>query len=154
MREFMFNPDGNYAAPAYFGVVPLVLLLLTLWQGAVPELTRNWQASKCRYSLALFVPLLILYGSIYWWLFYDQFYRLEAQPEGFWKLEYRLPTRDKIIATRDIADLALETGDIRTHRMTRLVIITADGEHYPSAQISERQAQEYRAILAQFRQEQ
>lgn len=154
MREFLFNPGGNYAAATYFGVIPLILFLLALWQGAAPELTQSGQAGRRRTSLVLLVLLLILYGSIYWWLFYDQFYRLEIRPDGLWQLEYRLPTRSILLAATTISALDLESGGLRTYRMTRLVIVTADGERYPSAQISERQAKEYRAILAQFRQEQ
>jgi hypothetical protein len=153
-HEFFFNSGGGAVTAALFGSAPLVILIVAWRQGATRRLSRAWQISKHLYGLPLIVLLLGYYALLYWWLFYDQFYRLEVQPGGFWKLEYRLPARDKIIATRDIADLVLESGDLRTHRMTRLVIITADGKHYPSAQITERQAKEYRAILARFRQEQ
>ncbi len=154
MREFLFNPGGGTIAAALFGSAPLVILMVAWQQRAASQLSWGWQISKRLYGLPLVVLLLGYYALLYWWLFYDQFYRLEVRPEGLWKLEYRLPTRDKIIATSNIADLALESGDLRTYQMMRLVIVTASGERYPSAQISERQAQQYRAILAQFRQKQ
>jgi hypothetical protein len=153
MREFMFNPGGNYLAAALLGIIPLVILMVAWQQPATRELSWGWQISKRLYGLPLFVLLLGYYGLLYWWLFYDQFYRLEVQPRGLWKLEYRLPTRSYTLADKDIAALDLESGDLRTYRMTRLVIVTVDGERYPSAQVSERQAEEYRAIVAQLRKE-
>ncbi len=106
---------------------------------------------KRYWYMPIIVPILIYYGFIYWWLFYDQFYRILIQSDATWQLEYRMPVRTKTIPVNDISTIQAVTGDMRTYEMTRILIFTRDGNRYLSAQVALEDEGFYLEILRKYK---
>ena len=151
VQEIVFNIGGNYVAALFWCAAPLIVILLGIL-ARMMGWSRDRMAFARRYwYMPLLVPLVLYYGFIYWWLFYDQFYRVLVRDDNTWQLEYRMPTRTRTISADDIADFQTVTGDIRTYRMIRIAISTKDGEKYLSAQVAEDDADFYLNLLQQVK---
>ena len=81
------------------------------------------------------MPLILYFGVVYRWLFYDQFYWILID-DGSWRLEYYLPGRTRTLSPAEIAEVRAVTGDLWTYRAVRLSILTQDGVEYLSAQVA------------------
>ena len=102
---------------------------------------------KRYWYMPIIAPILIYYGFVYWWLFYDQFYSILIRNDATWQLEYRMPVRIKKVPVNDILTIQSVTGDMRTHEMTRILIFTRDGNRYSSAQVAPEDKDFYLEIL-------
>jgi hypothetical protein len=142
MSSLLFNPAGSYLAAGWLGLGPLLIGLAVARQRRRSAATSRRNAGRWLWSLVL-APLLLYYGVLYWWLFYDQFYELNWSADTTWRLSYRLPSRSYTVAVADISDLRIVTGDLRTYRMARLQITTRDGHRWLSAQLKPSVAEDY-----------
>jgi hypothetical protein len=150
MKQIVFNAGGNYVAAMFFGALPLLVLLVPLL-GVRRETSRAYRFNRRLYHLPVLGLLAAYYAVIYWWLFYDQFYAVVAERPGTWELQYRVPDRSTEIDVERIADVRVSSGDLRTHEMARILIETADGEIYQSAQVSLARANEYLEAISLLR---
>lgn len=136
MHAIHFNISGNIVAALFFFSLPLIIVLTGgLARGKGMD-DKRWQFARCHLYLPLLAPLLIYYGVIYRWLFYDQFYWIEIENDGDVRLEYYLPSRTKTISARDISHIESFSGDLWTYKTVRIFIVMTDGTQHRSAQVS------------------
>lgn len=150
MQGIVINPAGAYTAAFYFSLLPGVILIFAYLRRKRGKSTGKWEVSRQYWYLPIDLPVLLYFGLIYWWLFYDQFYRIIIQSNDSWKLEYLMPKRTKVIFSSDISEIQAVTGDIRTYKMTRILILTKDGKRYLSAQISQGETKDYLEIITKY----
>ena len=136
MQAIHFNVTGNIVAALFFFSLPLIIVLagaLARWKGIDDKW---WQFTRRHLFLPLLAPLLLYYGLIYRWLFYDQFYWIEIEKGGEIRLAYYLPSRTTTISSRDIAHIESFSGDLWTYKSVRIFIVMTDGTRHRSAQVS------------------
>lgn len=150
MQEIAFNPGGAYVAAVYLSLGPVIILIIAYFVRKSGRATDRWGVTKRYWFLPIGIPLVLYYGIIYWWLFYDQFYRIVIHDGITWELEYKIPTRIKAISGNDISAIRSVTGDMRTYRSARILILTKDGKRYLSSQISKRDTEYYLKILKRY----
>jgi hypothetical protein len=149
--EIPFNPGGNYFAAVFLSLGPVVILLFARWQRKKNKGTALWEVAKRWGYAPIWIPALIYFGLIYWWLFQDQFYRILIMEDATWHLKYPVPPRTQILAAGDIDRIETYTGDYRTFKMVRIVITTWDRKRFVSAQISSTAAAHYAKLLQEIR---
>lgn len=151
MHAIHFNSMGNVVAALFFFSLPLFIVVAgALARGENAE-SKRWHLARRYGYLPLLIPLILYYGIIYRWLFFDQFYRIHIDESGAWRLVYYLPPRERVIQARNIERVDYFTGDIWTYKTIRILISTADGKQYLSAQVSPRDKDFYINLLTRYR---
>ncbi|MDX1528546.1 MAG: hypothetical protein R3337_07950 [Gammaproteobacteria bacterium] len=136
MHAIHFNVTGNIVAALFFFSLPLIIVLAGALARGKGIDDRRWQFARRHLYLPLLAPLLLYYGVIYSWLFYDQFYWIEIEKDGELRLEYYLPSRTITISSKDISHIESFSGDLWTHKAVRIFIVMTDGTRHRSAQVS------------------
>lgn len=151
MQAIHFNVMGNVTAALFFFSLPLVIVVAGALARRKSAENKRWLFAKRYLYVPLLVPLLLYYGLIYRWLFYDQFYWITIENDGIWRLEYYLPSRTKTISSSDISHIETFTGDLWTFKTVRILIVTTDGKRHMSAQVSRWDERLYLNLLNQLK---
>ncbi len=136
MHAIHFNVTGNIVAALFFFSLPLIIVLAGALARRNGTDDKRWQFTRRYLYLPLLAPLLLYYGVIYSWLFYDQFYWIEIEKDGELRLEFYLPSRTTTISSRDISHIESFSGDLWTYKSVRIFIVMTDGTRHRSAQVS------------------
>ena len=137
MEILIIQPGGAYQAALYFSAIPLLILLVVWLIRRHRGEAGLWLARRIGY-MPLILLLLVYYGIVWRWLFYDQFYSVQRLSESAWELEYLMPRRSEVISTREMVGISADditsiSGGMTT---TRIAIAMQDGRLYRSAQIA------------------
>lgn len=147
MHAIHFNVTGNIVAALFFFSLPLIIVLAGALARRRGIDDKRWRFSRRHLYLPLLVPLLLYYGVIYRWLFYDQFYWVEIEKDGDLRLEYYLPSRTRTISAGDISHFESFSGDLWTYKTVRIFVVTTDGTRHRSAQVSRWDENFYLSLL-------
>ncbi len=147
MHAIHFNIMGNIVAALFFFSLPLIIVVAGALARRKGTDNKRRQFARRHLYLPLLAPLLLYYGVIYHWLFYDQFYWIEIEKDGDLRLEYYLPSRTKTISARDISHIESFSGDLWTYKTVRIFIVTTDGKQHRSAQVSRWDEHLYLSLL-------
>lgn len=150
MHSIHFNAWGNIVAALFFFSLPLFIVVAGGLARRKVVQHKRWLLAKRYWYLPLLVPLILYYGIIYRWLFYDQFYWITIEDSGAWQLGYYLPARKRTIWPGNIESVRHISGDIWTYKVIRILISTADGKQHLSAQISPRDREHYLDLLQRY----
>ncbi len=151
MHAIHFNVMGNVIAALFFFSLPLLIIVAGALARRKGVESKRWLFAKRYGYLPLLVPLVLYYGIIYRWLFYDQFYWITIEQNGAWRLEYYLPSRTRTITASEISHIESFTGDIWTYKTARILVVMADGKRHMSAQLSRWDEDLYLNFLNQLR---
>ncbi|MDX1434612.1 MAG: hypothetical protein R3286_19375 [Gammaproteobacteria bacterium] len=146
-----FNAAGNLVTASLFLAFPVLVVAGAVWARRKGGGEERWTRLRQYWYLPALVPIVLYYGVVYRWLFHDQFYWITVKRDGEWQLEYCIPPVTRTIAAADIWDIRGAEQDIWTYRSARIVIVTSDGEEFPSAQVSALDEDYYVDLLMKFR---
>lgn len=150
MQAIHFNVTGNVTAALFFFSLPLIIVIAGALARRKSAENKRWLVAKRYLYLPLLAPLLLYYGLIYRWLFYDQFYWMAVETNGDLRLEYYLPSRSRTITVGDVSHFEIFAGDLWTYRTVRILIVTTDGKKHMSAQVSRWDESLYLRLLNQL----
>lgn len=150
MQAIQFNVTGNVTAALFFFSLPLIIVVAGALARRKSAENKRWLFAERYLYLPLLAPLLLYYGLIYRWLFYDQFYWIAVERNGDLRLEYYLPSRSRTITVGDISHFESSTGDLWTFKSVRILIVTTDGKRHSSAQVSRWDESLYLNLLNQL----
>ncbi len=124
-ETYAANLRGSMIA---FGVAIAIIVMLAAVYAWRLRGSRRGLSRRSAAALGMIVFFAI--GLVYWWLFFDTYYRIRVTNAGI-ELQMAMPERHVAIPRGEIAGFAVEPGPKGT---ARLVVRTASGTQYYSPQ--------------------
>lgn len=140
------------------GNLPLAYLMLlipvgvsgVLWLGVFLRRTsyshrfKGWRLVWEMWLSSLLLTV-VLFGGVYWYLFWQPFYTITMQPDTTWSLGYALPARSMVVAPAQIQTLSIEPDWLPIRSANRRHIIRMhlqDGRAFTSAPLRQSDAEQ------------